>query len=169
MNEEQSIVSIYGACKTIEELKKAYISLIRKFHPDKGGSVEICKLVNTLYEQFANKLKNIHTAKTETAEEPQKQDFSGISDKLKEVIFTLSIFPLDLEICGSWLWVTGRTWLYSKQLKACGCIFASRKKAWCYHESEWTPKKHKLTLDEIRDLHGSEKISTHNVNQISRG
>lgn len=53
MNKEQTIVSIYGACKNIEELKKAYISLIRKFHPDKGGSVEICKLVNTLYEEFA--------------------------------------------------------------------------------------------------------------------
>lgn len=169
MNEEQTIVSIYGACKTIEELKKAYISLIRKFHPDKGGSADICKLVNTLYEEFTNKLKNIHTAKTESAEEAQKQDFSEISDKLKDVIFTLSTFPLDLEICGSWLWVTGRTWLYSKQLKACGCIFASRKKAWCFHESEWTPKNRKLTLDEIRDLHGSEKISTHNVNQISRG
>ena len=169
MNNEQTIITIFGACKTIEELKKAYISLIRKFHPDKGGNLEICKLVNTLYAQFENKLKNIHETKAETAEEPQKQEFNGISDKLKDVIFTLSAFPLDLEICGSWLWVTGRTWLFSKQLKSCGCIFASRKKAWCFHEDEWNKRKHKFTMDEIRNLHGSEKIFTHKVNQLSRG
>ena len=169
MNEEQTIISVFDECKTIEELKKAYISLIRKFHPDKGGNLEICKLVNTLYEQFANKLKSIHKTKDKTAENPQKQEFSDISDKLKDIVFTLSAFPLDLEICGSWLWVTGRTWIYSKQLKACGCIFASRKKAWCFHEDEWIRRKHKLSLDEIRSLHGSEKIFSHKVNQLSRG
>ena len=171
-NNEQTIIDVYSACSTFEQLRKAYISLIRKFHPDKGGDTDTCKLVNTLYEQFANKLKNIHEMKGDrTAEEKTHFEDSGeIDDKVKDVIFTLSVFPLDLEICGSWLWVTGQTWLYSKQLKACGCIFASKKKAWCFHVDEWNrKKKHKLTLDEIRDLHGSVKVSNSHQNQISRG
>ena len=172
---EQSIIEEFSNCSNIEQLKKTYISLIRKCHPDKGGSTALCQLVNTLYEQFANKLKNIHAEK-EHAKDCGEPQFSEewheafeISDKLKDVIFTLSTFPLDLEICGSWLWVTGRTWLYSKQLKEVGCIFASRKKAWCFHEDEWNRrKKHKLSLDEIRDLHGSVKVSNRQTNQISR-
>lgn len=159
---EQTILDEFAKCENVEQLKKTYISLIRKCHPDKGGNLELCKLVNTLYEQFANKLKNIHESKTKMSENPEnepKPEFYDISEKMRDIIFNLSTFPLDLEICGSWLWVTGRTWLYSKQLKEFGCIFASQKKAWCFHEDEWTRrKKHKLSLDEIRERHGSVKL-----------
>ena len=171
VNHEQTIINAFSMCSNIEELKKCYIQLIKEYHPDKGGCLEICQLVNTLYEQFANKLKNLHEhKKQEQTETEEKAEYYDISEAMRDVIFTLSSFPLDLEICGSWLWVTGRTWLYTKQLKTVGCIFASRKKAWCYHEEEWNRKnKHKLSLDEIRSLHGSVKISNKFNHQLSRG
>lgn len=163
MDYEQTIINEFEQCSNISELKKKYIELVRKFHPDKGGNLEICKLVNTLYSQFANKIKDIHEhAKSDRGDNfdfAESAENVEIDDKLKDVIFTLSSLPLDLEICGSWLWVTGRTWLFSKQLKALGCIFASRKKAWCFHVDKWVKRKHKLTLDEIRDLHGSVKVN----------
>ena len=166
MDNEQTIINAFSECSNFEQLKKTYIRLIRQFHPDKGGNIELCKLVNTLYEQFANKLKNINEQNKENEQEAPNFESSEIDDKLKEIIFTLSAFPLDLEICGSWLWITGRTWLYSKQLKACGCIFCSRKLAWCFHSVEWKKRKHKLTLDEIRNLHGSVKVSNTQTKQI---
>lgn len=168
---KDNIIKMFLDCSNLEQLKKVYIHLLKENHPDKGGDLETCQFINEKFSFFENKLKGAkRTEKPETEatteEAPQNEE---LTDKLKDVIFSLSAFPLNLEICGSWLWVSGCTWLYSKQLKELGCIFASKKKMWCFHESEWKKRKHKLTMDEIRNLHGSAKISTHKVNQISRG
>ena len=32
----------------------------------------------------------------------------------------IGLTELTIEICGSWVWLTGKTWLYAEQLKAAG-------------------------------------------------
>ena len=38
--------------ETLEELRKQYRDLLKKYHPDNGGSEEITKDINTEYEQL---------------------------------------------------------------------------------------------------------------------
>ena len=49
--------------ETLEELRKQYRDLLKKYHPDNGGSEEITKDINTEYEQLFKVLKNRHERK----------------------------------------------------------------------------------------------------------
>ena len=45
---------------TLEDLKRAYRNLAMKHHPDRGGDVETMKEVNALYDEFFDRLKDVH-------------------------------------------------------------------------------------------------------------
>jgi curved DNA-binding protein CbpA len=144
-------------CKTLEELKKAYRKAALANHPDKGGDPVVMAEINAEYEKMFNLLKNAHNANTtdetkkttETAEE-----FKIIIEKL------MKLHGLEIEICGSWLWITGDTFTNKDALKAAGCKYSKAKKAWHWHHEEEGSKwyKGKTTMDEIRTKYGSEKM-----------
>ena len=65
----------------------------------------------------------------------------------------------DIEIIGSWLWIHGG-YEYRELLKSIGFKFAPKKKAWCWHFGEYRRHhKREVTLDEIRERYGSQKVS----------
>lgn len=147
--------------RTIEELKKQYRELAVKHHPDMGGKTEDMQEINNEYDVLFERLKNTHstaegqtyTAKEETAETPE--EFKDIIEKL------IHINGIEIEICGSWVWVTGDTRSHKEELKASGCRWSKNKCAWYWH-AEGYKKAHKgtYTLDQIRDTYGSQKVHT---------
>ncbi len=89
-------------CKTLNELKTAYRTLAKENHPDCGGSVEIMQEINRQYEMTFNTIKNdseqeIHTVETAS-------DFIQIINAL------MKIKGIKVELCGSWLWISGNTY-----------------------------------------------------------
>lgn len=91
--------------RTLDELKAAYRRLALKCHPDMGGSTEIMQEINAEHDALFEQLKRQHNAHadeyhqtTETAEE-----FREILDVL------LGLPGLTVELCGSWLWISGET------------------------------------------------------------
>lgn len=145
--------------KTLEELKKQYKQLALKYHPDRGGNADTMKEVNCEYDLFFEKLKNTHrtaegkTYTTETTE--TAEDFKEIIEKL------IRFNGIHIEICGSWLWVTGCTIEYREELKKMKFRWSKSKVAWYYHREEYRKTtKRTFTLEEIRDLYGSETIKT---------
>ena len=42
---------------TTEEVRKVYLALVKRYHPDKGGSNELMKVINYQYAQRLNTLK----------------------------------------------------------------------------------------------------------------
>ena len=141
--------------QTVEELKRQYKTLAFKYHPDReGGSKEIMQQVNAEYDELLSRVRNIHeTADGQTYTREAAED---VPDGFRKVIDAIINFDCRIELCGSWLWVFGG-FQYRQQLKDLGFFFCSRKKAWAWTQ-EPTNNKHKLTLDEIRRLHGSEII-----------
>lgn len=155
---------------TTDALKKAYKELCLKLHPDKGGNAADFIAMKDEYKEAAKRVaweeahstdeatKKRNTKKDgtqKTAEEilEEQEQFAEVLEKL------LGLDGLQLEICGSWLWITGNTYQYKAQIKEAGCQFASKKKAWYWHAGEWVRKIRKtFTMDEIRSLHGSEII-----------
>ena len=47
--------------QTLDELRKQYKDLLKKYHPDNGGSEEITKAINVEYEKLFKILKNNHS------------------------------------------------------------------------------------------------------------
>lgn len=144
-------------CKTLEELKKAYRKAAIENHPDRGGDENTMKEINAEYEKMFNKLKDIHNA---TAEETKKT--TETPDEFKEIIETLLRFNgVQVEICGSWLWISGNTYPYRKELSEAGCKWSKNKKMWYWHHEEaYTPRyKSHMTIGEIRMKYGTETVN----------
>ena len=55
--------------ETLEQLRKQYRDLLKKYHPDNGGSEEITKEINNEYEQLFKVLKNRHSNESKSANE----------------------------------------------------------------------------------------------------
>ena len=50
--------------KNLEELRKEYKKLVKKNHPDMGGSEEEMKIINVEYEKALKDLENADTTET---------------------------------------------------------------------------------------------------------
>lgn len=152
---------------TLEELRKQYKKLIKKYHPDNvGGSDEDMKAINSEYEGLFKILKDKHTQEAEETEAAggyqstySKNMYNFEDDSaLREMLTKIINFDCDIEIIGSWIWVFN-SYNYRKELKELGFKYGSQKKAWYFHtEAFRKSSKKKLSLDDIRSYYGTTKI-----------
>ena len=151
-------LNYFQDCQTIEQIKKRYRELAQKFHPDHaGGDGEIMKEINLQYEQFKG------MTFTATNHETGKEYSSTFDpfDGYREIINAIINIPnITIELIGTWLWITGDTKPHKETLKELGFKFSGKKLAWYYHAGTYRKKSKKnLTIDEIRNMYGSEKVN----------
>lgn len=119
-------------CSTIEELKKEYRRLALINHPDNGGNPEKMKTINAEYEKAFNRLKDIHNKAAADDTTGKKRKMNETAGEYMEVIQKIIAFSgIVIELCGSWVWVSGNTYEYKDAFKAAGFRWASKKKMWC--------------------------------------
>lgn len=146
-------------CHTAEDVKHQYRENAKKYHPDLGGYPEDFKAMRIEYERLWEQFKNIHrnaegkTYEKETTETPE--EFADIINTL------VQLKGVEVELCGSWIWVSGNTKEYRDTLKGLHFKWAYKKQAWYYHTEPYRKRSHReLTLDEIRDMFGSQSYTT---------
>lgn len=156
---ERNKMKWFNNPKTLEELKKQYKQLAMKHHPDLGGSDADMKEINAEYDKLFELLKNVHqsasgetyTAREETTETPEQ--FRDIVNRL------ITLDGIVIEVCGSWLWVSGDTKQHRETLKELHFRWSKNKSAWYFHDEGYHKRgKKSFTMDEIRDMWGSERI-----------
>ena len=143
-------------CSTLEELKAEYKKLVKKYHPDRGGDNETMKQINNEYEKAFEILKDQHNKTADAAHQTTETPFEFIEivDKL------MKMQGLIVELCGSWLWISGDTYNNKDGLKAAGCKWSNNKKMWYWrHEEDARPYRGKSrTMDQIRSKYGSQYL-----------
>lgn len=153
---------------TLEELRKQYKELLKKYHPDnENGSTEVTQAINTEYEKLFKVLKDRHESKTtgndkdKTTFDNMKYDFSEDA-KLREVLQQIISFSnINIEIVGCWIWVDGATYEYKDSLKTLGFKWAREKKKWYYHTEVFKKRSNKkLSMEDIRNYYGSTEVQT---------
>ena len=144
---------------TLEELKKMYKKLALEMHPDCGGNEEEMKVLNNEYDELFKKLKNTHrnfegeTYTKETTETPE--EFKEIIEKL----FKLKMEQVEIEIIGSFIWLTGNTKPYKDELKAMSFRYSAKKVAWYKAPEDYKKRNRKnYEMNKIRDMYRSQTV-----------
>jgi hypothetical protein len=151
-------MTIKDACKILSIsgdvnpaiIKKAYREASKKYHPDSGGSTEMMQAVNAAYDLIKDLTGNIHI-------EGSDKDYGK---ELNAAINLIKNLNLSIEICGSWVWVSGMTYPHKSDLKAAGYFFARKKAMWYFRPADYVkPKKSKpISIGKIRSKYGSELV-----------
>lgn len=147
-------MNYFTHCKTLDDLKAEYRRLAKQNHPDLGESTEEMQRINAAYAEAFDRLQKQHNASHDewhqSTEAPE--DFINIVDEL------VKLDGLEVELCGSWLWIGGNTREHKEKLKSLGCRWCSKKKLWSRQHEEDGSRHYrgKCTIDEIRTKYGSQ-------------
>ena len=107
--------------------------------------------------------------KYEPPKEPEPRFISGeiepgtpgkTVDAINSIIDKIRDLPIDIEICGTWVWVdSGKGNPANAVLKDLGFKFSPRKKRWSWHNGgRFFKTKTEIDMDTIREKYGSERV-----------
>lgn len=168
----------FNNISTLEELRKQYKELLKKFHPDNAnGSEEATKAINTEYDNLFKVLKDKHEHKqTDTGSSAEKADYNNMKydvtedEKLREVLQSIiTMQGINIEIVGCWIWVDGDTFAHKDTLKALGFKWAREKKKWYFHTEAFRKRSNKkLSMNDIRNYYGSTEVQTEEIKRLKQ-
>ena len=146
--------------KTLDELKAAYRRLAMQHHPDCGGDTATMQAINAEHDRKFEQLKRAYNAERRAEHKPETTE---TPDKFRAVVEALiGLHGLEIELCGSWLWIGGDTYAHRDALKAAGCQWSRSKHKWYWHHKDdgarWS--RGRYTMSDIRLKYGSARVST---------
>jgi len=156
---------------TIEEAKRQYKKLILAYHPDlavRNGltieeATEACQKINAEWDYIKSHNYNIHESKDGGTYTDTNQDApDDVTEKYKDIIEALiKMEGVIIEICGSFIWLSGGTYDHKAEIKALGFKWASKKKMWFLAPQGWRKRgRRELSMSEIRSSYGSQFVDT---------
>lgn len=166
MNFQEAINILKPQGNSEKELKSAYRTMSKKYHPDKAfGNEEMMKLVNAAFE-FLKKYMGKWEVRASDFE--NMNTGSAIDECIADIFAKIAKCKgIDAEICGTWLWVSGNTKFYKNIFKQAGMKFSGKKKAWYWHPKGWKKKSRRTwDMDEIREQFGSQTLETEEAQPI---
>lgn len=138
--------NIFIGCLSLNEAKHRYWAYAKKHHPAFGGNPGELLMVILEYRMIPRDPSfgfNQHP-------DDVKEDFRHFPELLDK----LFKWRLDVELIGTWTWVTGETYSYRDQLTALGFVYEGNKRAWYSRPSNCRSTNPKpLPFDKIRALH----------------
>lgn len=162
--------------KTVEMLKRMYRHFAVILHPDCGGSNEAMKQLNAEYDYWLKKVGNIHEStkgeeETYTTNINEEDLDDGFRDIINEIAYLINKGVIFAELCGSWIWISGNTKDYKDILKKVGFFWSPKKKMWYWHSKDQKRKfyKNSKSIEEIRAIYGSKKISAEEERLMLKG
>ena len=138
---------------SLDELKKEYRRLVMINHPDHGGDTATMQAINAEHDALFEALKAKHNA-----EHDEDHQTTETPEEFREIIEALlRMDGVEVELCGSWLWIGGNTRAHKDDLKAAGCRWSSSKKLWYWRHAEDAHRWHRgrSTIGQIRTKYGS--------------
>lgn len=155
-------LNYFADVQTIKELKKEYHKLALRNHPDRGGDHEKMVAIVLEYEWALENLFDQDGNRKAAGSASSKGNYEAASDEFRATLDKLMQFDgLEIEICGDWIWIKGNTYQIKDQIKALGCYWANKKKAWYWRPADYVKtSKKEWSMEKIRDRFGSESFGS---------
>jgi len=145
----------FNQCRTLDEVKREYKRLALIYHPDRGGDTAIMQEINRQYREI---VKNPSFGFGKANEQAQN-DYV----RFPEIIGQIIQMDISIEVCGNWIWLSGKTFLYKQQLKALGFFWAPKKGMWYWRPEDYkSAGKKSMDMNYIRAKYGSDVIPNEN-------
>ncbi len=146
----------FSGIKTVEELRKKYRELLKKYHPDNdGGSIEVTQEINAEYDRLFAVLCQGNSGDGHSSTEEERAGNEAFKAILNEIVN----LDMEIEIIGTWLWCF-KCFAVKDRLKELGFKYAPKKKAWTWHYGGYTRyHKGEIPIDDIRAKYGSRKVT----------
>jgi curved DNA-binding protein CbpA len=156
---------------SLDELKKEYRLLVMLHHPDKGGSTATMQAINNEHDELFEILKAQQNRRADADETGRTRRVDEMAEEFREILeILIKLDGLNIELCGSWLWISGETKKHKDSLKAAACRWSNNKKMWYWHPTQapggWR-RGGSYSIDDIRAKYGSEPIVMKNNPQIA--
>ena len=152
-------MTYFKECKTVAETKSLYRSLAFKFHPDHGGDLEEMKELNNEYHIHLSRLDGSEQEGTEYAYRYNRAEEDEIMEKIYDFL-SLKMANVEIALVGKWIWISGETYDYKKELKAAGCKWHGKRKMW-YWRKETGKRRYasKVSFEDIAAQYGYKSFS----------
>jgi curved DNA-binding protein CbpA len=147
-----------------EDIKKAYRIACGKYHPDRNAAgLEMMKLVNAAYESLSDYVSDGLSGDSDYVHE------ETLGDKLNAALNAIvGLEGIEIEICGSWIWVGGNTREHKEVLKEAGFRYAPKKVMWSYSGSgKRSFGGGRYDMDSIRSMHGSVGVKVRSYGRLA--
>ncbi|MBQ3300989.1 MAG: hypothetical protein IJH04_02330 [Eggerthellaceae bacterium] len=149
----------FEKCRNLVELKHEFKRLVMRYHPDRpNGDEETMKAVNAEYDKAFEQLKRYPS---EADEAPRAHATAEVAEDFRNILDVLvRLKGIEIELCGSWLWISGDTFAVKDELKAAGCRWQRKKAKWYWHppEAHVGYGKKPASMSWIRNKYGSQLI-----------
>ena len=144
-----------------EDFKRAYRVLSSIYHPDRNpAGHEMMQLINGAYQALSD--YDFHGEYDESV-----NDGTCLSEELNNALNAIIGLGLTIEICGSWIWVSGDTRPHKDVLKESGYRWAPKKLMWSFCGGERTTSRGKFSMEDIRNRHGSTSVKNREYVRLS--
>ena len=151
---------------TVEQIKINYKKLVVKHHPDLGGDLETMKALNNAYEA-ALKSCNGQTSKDDQGQEytyKYNQEIEkALMDKIIELL-SLNMENVEIDLIGTWIWITGDTKPVKDKIKQAGCTWHSKRGCWYFKIGKYYGRSSPDSLEELAKKYGCTNANKFNKN-----
>lgn len=158
------MTNYFEGCTTLDALKARYRIMAKELHPDLHPELgdEPMKELNAQFDALSVKLSRVAADGRTEATAEQAQQARADADAYRAVVMQIiQLEGLEIELCGSWLWVSGETRAHKDALKAAGLRWSAKKAMWYWRPAEAARRfnRHNHSIDYIRNKYGSVAIN----------
>jgi len=155
-----NLLGIIGDSITLKQCKNAYQRMMMKYHPDRNpAELEMAKALNAAWECLQ------HLDWTRPVSNEYGDDIHYAEALSAFINAMLNLSGITIEVCGSWVWVSGNTKPHKDNIKAAGGKWAPKKQEWYFRPKEWKSSNHsKWDMSKIRASFGSSVVNPRNGN-----